>query len=279
MKNFCLIGKPISKSLSPNIHNSSFIYNKIEGIYTAFEVNEEKLEEAISSLVALDYKGFNVTIPFKEKIFKYLNKVDESAVNVNAVNTVKIINGELTGYNTDYLGFIYTLNERNIKIKNEDVCIIGSGGASKAIAFACANMEPKKITILNRTRKRAEILKIEINEKFKNINVDIYTNNDITNFEKYKLIINCTSVGMEPNTNISPIEIKKANCSSTFYDIIYKPRKTKFLLDASLFGCQTINGIDMLIYQALLSEEIWLNKKLKISDIKKYLLVGDKIGI
>lgn len=278
MNNFCLIGNPVEKSLSPKIHNNSFQYIGIEGTYTTFLVLKEKLKETLDCLKTLEFKGFNVTIPYKEKILEYIDELDESAKLINAVNTVRIVNGKLIGYNTDYLGFKYSLQERKIELSTSKICIIGAGGASKAVAFACASLNPSHITILNRTIEKATNLKNELSKNFNNIEIDVFENDEITDFNEYKLIINTTSVGMEPYINKMPINIKTINSESYFYDIVYKPRKTMLLKYAENKGCNIINGIDMLIYQGLLAEEIWLNQKLPILKIKNYLMRGDIIG-
>ena len=130
---FCLIGHPTGKSLSPIIHNTSFKLNKINSKYIVFDVNPGELYNAIEGIKSLGIKGFNVTIPFKEKVIKYLDDIDEIALKIGAVNTVLNKDGKLIGYNTDGLGFIKSIN--NFDYKNSSVLIIGAGGAARGISF------------------------------------------------------------------------------------------------------------------------------------------------
>ncbi|RKD34595.1 shikimate dehydrogenase [Thermohalobacter berrensis] len=268
-KLYCLIGHPISKSLSPYIHNFSFNKNNINAKYLAFEVDKYKLKDCISGIKALDIKGFNVTIPHKVDIINYLDDISEEAKLIGAVNTVKNVNGKLIGYNTDGLGFIKSLYDKKIDLEGKNVLILGSGGASRAISMMLAKEGVRKIHILNRTIDKAKKLINDIKKNFPKIEYS-YSNLaefNINNQQDIDIIINCTSVGMYPDENEIPLDIKFINQNTIVYDIIYKPLKTKFLKKAEEKGCLIINGLKMLIYQALISEEIWLNKKLDLENI------------
>lgn len=267
-KLFCLIGHPISKTLSPNIHNTSFKYNGLNSIYLAFDVKDNNLENTIKSLKVLNVKGYNVTIPFKEEIIRYLDELSEEAKHMGAVNTVKFENGKLKGYNTDGRGFIETLKDNSVEIRNIKVLILGAGGAARGISFSLCNENVKEITIANRTVNKAEILSEEIKSKHDNICINYCTLNNINYNIDYDLVINCTSVGMFPNEDDSPIDPRLLSKKTVIYDIVYKPLITKFLSLAKENGNKIISGIDMLIYQALISEEIWFDKKIDKNTIK-----------
>ncbi len=260
---YCLIGNPISKSLSPDIHNYFFEINNLNKIYLAFDVEKEYLETVIKSFKALNIKGFNVTIPYKIEIMNYLDELTKESKILGAVNTVVNKEGKLIGDNTDGKGFITAL-EKNIDIKDKKVLILGAGGAAHAIGFSLAMEGVKEIIILNRTEEKARNLRNKIRKKFSSIIVDsesIYEFN--SEWLDVDIIINCTSLGMYPNVKDIPLDLSKFNKKTIVFDIVYKPLKTKFIKRAEKNGLRTINGLSMLVNQAILSQQIWdnLNEK------------------
>ncbi|EOD00114.1 shikimate dehydrogenase [Caldisalinibacter kiritimatiensis] len=266
---YCLIGHPVSKSLSPFIHNTSFEENGLNAKYMVFDVKPNDLRKAIDGIKALGIKGFNVTIPHKIEIIKYLDDISKESKLIGAVNTVKNDNGKLIGYNTDGLGFIKSLKVHDVVVKRKKVLILGAGGAAHAIAMMLAKEGANEIIILNRTEKKAK----KLIEKIKNIYPNIKgryggLNSREINYQDVDIIINCTSIGMYPNSNQSPIKKNNLNKNMLVYDIVYKPRITKLLKDAEEKGCKVIGGLDMLLYQAILSEEIWFKQIFDINSIK-----------
>lgn len=269
-KLYCLIGHPISKSLSPLIHNFSFNENKINAKYLTFDVKENNLKMAISGLKALGVQGFNVTIPYKTEIIQYLDELSEEAKLIGSVNTVKNVNGKLIGYNTDGMGFIESLKENKIEIKEKIVLVIGAGGAGRAICMMLAKEGAEKIHIINRTIDKAKKLSKELNSIFDDVLITYGSlDNKKIDFKNIDIVVNCTSVGMYPNIDETPINPNHFTSKTTVYDIIYKPIKTKFLKFAEKRGCKILNGLDMLIYQGILSEEIWLDMNLNVEKVKK----------
>ncbi|MBS4536181.1 shikimate dehydrogenase [Clostridium sp. D2Q-14] len=267
---FCLIGNPVYKSLSPSIHNISFKYNNINSTYLTFKVDD--LDNAIKGMKALNIKGFNVTMPYKEKILKYIDEIDELAEKIGAVNTVINDHGRLKGFNTDGLGFIKSLEERNIFLNNKKILIIGSGGAGRGIAMTLASKNIYKLFLINRTRSKGEKLVKDIKNNYKNIDVQFIDESQIE--DDYDIVINTTSIGMFPNETNIPIDPLIFNKDTIIYDIIYKPRPTLFLKKAKRQGKYIIDGLDMLIYQGLLSEVIWKNEKNDIFSMKKQIKKG-----
>lgn len=257
---YCLIGNPISRSLSPKIHNYAFYLNKKNCVYLSFKVEKEDLKTVIESFKALNIKGFNVTIPYKVAIMDYLDEIEEEARLLGAVNTVKNVNGKLIGYNTDGSGFVKSLTEEEIKIEDRKILILGAGGASHAITKKLAMEGAKKIVILNRTVKKAEKLGKSIEEDFKSVEILWDSLNNVSNYLDTDIVVNCTSVGMYPNESISPVDSSIFNKNTVVCDIVYKPIETKFLTDAKGKEIKTIGGLSMLIYQALLSQKIWSKK-------------------
>ena len=263
---YCLIGNPISKSLSPKIHNYIFSLNNNNSVYLAFKV-EENLETVIDSFKELNIKGFNVTIPYKVEIMKYLDEIEEDAKALGAVNTVKIVNGKLVGYNTDGIGLIKSLKNEGIKIENKKFLILGAGGASQAISKKLAMEGAKKIVILNRTVEKAISLEKSIKNMFKKVDVYSDSLDNVCRYLETDLVINCTSIGMYPNESLSPVDSTIFNKNTVICDIIYKPIETKFLRDAKQNNAKTIGGLSMLINQAILSQQIWSNSN---NEILKY---------
>lgn len=260
-KLFCLLGHPISKSLSPIIHNYSFEENEVNARYVAFDVDKNALKYAVNGIKALNIQGFNVTIPHKVDIIKLLDEIDEEANLLGAVNTVKNVNGKLTGFNTDGRGFIQALQNNNIDIKDKNITIIGAGGAARAITMTMAKDGARSIQVANRTVEKAKKIAYEISSKFQNV-VTSWTDIQNINTVDMDIVVNCTSVGMYPDAESFIIDPCIFNKNALICDIVYKPTLTKFLNVAKQSGYRIMGGIDMLIYQAILSEQIWLDKKI-----------------
>lgn len=257
---YCLIGNPIDKSLSPLIHNEMFrIFGK-NSIYLAFNIEENKLRDVIDGFKAINVKGFNVTIPYKKEIIKYLDDLYPEAKTLGAVNTVKNQNGKLIGFNTDGDGFFETLVDNEIDITDKNVLLLGAGGAAYAIAITLSKKGIGSIHIANRTREKA----ISLEKEIKKVNPNLLTATgdlklDNINKKAIDIIINATSIGMYPMENLSPIELNGFKENIVVYDIVYKPRESKLIKDAKSRGYKTINGISMLLKQAILSQKVWFD--------------------
>lgn len=274
-KLYCLIGNPVSKSLSPEIHNLSFRLNYINARYLVFNVDNDKLKEAINGIKALKIEGFNVTIPFKESIIDYLDELDDNAKMIGAVNCVKSIDGKLIGYNTDSLAFIHTLEENFENFPELKVAVIGAGGAGRAISFSLAKKNVKELLIINRNIDKAKSLSEDINKYYPDIKIlyrNLYDSEKIIN--QYDLVVNCTSVGMYPELDKCPINPILFTENTFVYDIIYKPEVTNLLYKSEKEGLKTKNGLDMLLLQALYSEVIWMNQEYEILGKKEIFKKG-----
>lgn len=257
---YCLIGNPIDKSLSPIIHNEIFKILGKNSIYLAFNVEESKLKDVIEGLKAINVEGFNVTIPYKKEIIKYLDDLYPEAKTLGAVNTVKNQNGKLIGFNTDGDGFFETLVDNEIDITDKNVLLLGAGGAAYAIAITLSKKGIGSIHIANRTREKA----ISLEKEIKKVNPNFITATgdlklDNINKKAIDIIINATSIGMYPMENLSPIELNGFKENIVVYDIVYKPRESKLIKDAKSRGYKTINGISMLLKQAILSQKVWFD--------------------
>ncbi len=270
---FGLIGYPIKYSLSPWIHQTFLERANVHGHYRLMEIDpEDSFHRAIESLKSKKLNGFNVTVPFKEKIIPYLDELDELAKQVGAVNTVVSRNGKWFGYNTDGLGYVRSLLEHYPSLnKNKDkkIILLGAGGAAKGIFTALVKSGFSNVTIANRTIERAhEIISNELtNIKYQIISLKAAEKR----IDEYDVIIQTTSVGMKPNDSDMVIRLNKLKNGAIVSDIVYQPLFTAFLKRAKSLGANIHYGHTMLLYQALYAFEIWTKHTIEIKDMEDKL--------
>ncbi|WP_304354759.1 shikimate dehydrogenase [Brachyspira innocens] len=270
-----LFASPCRHSISPIMHNEAFNKLNLNYIYLAFEVDKNNLKDAVNSIKTLNMRGVNLSMPNKKEVIKYLDKISEVAELTQSVNTIVNDNGILTGYSTDGEGFIKSLEEENIFIKDKNITILGTGGASIAIISQAALYGVKEIYVFKRDTNWSEQKKIidNIAEKT-NCSIELFSleNRSILKrkIDNSSILINATSVGMKED--VSLIEDK------TFFrddlvvsDCIYSPAKTKLLKIAEKEGCKIINGMGMLLYQGALAFELWTNEKMPVECIKNII--------
>lgn len=272
-KIYGLIGYPVKHSVSPQIHNAAFKTIGINAVYLTFEVKKEFLKKALDGVKALGIKGLNVTIPHKVNVIKYLNKLTYEANLIGAVNTILNEDGKLIGFNTDYTGVLKTFETYKIDLTNKKIVLLGAGGAAKAIAFAIAE-KASSLIILNRTKRKAVNLVKELNKKLK-VNA---LGNSLT-FKALKnslkdadILINATSVGMEPNVNQTLVAKELLQKDMVVFDIIYNPLETKLLKEAREIGAKCINGVEMLVQQAAEAFKIWFKIEPPVNEMRKAAL-------
>lgn len=260
-KLYAVIGDPIAQSLSPTLHNNLFTSYKIDGLYLPIAVASSDLEKLVAGFRLLNFGGFNITKPHKEKIMTFLDQIDPMAAKIGAVNTVVYKNKQMIGYNTDGYGFIQSLNSLSFKKPKEalNILILGSGGAVKAVSMALANWGVKKIILANRTFEKAEKLCLQINQswpkKAQAIPLDSSALKDAC--QTVDIIVNGTSLGMGDYIDQSPLDAKFFRPGILAYDMIYNPCQSRFLKEAKEKGALSQNGLDMLLYQGLLAFEHW----------------------
>ena len=263
-----LIGHPVEHTMSPLLHNTLAEHTGVNMVYTAFDVGEKKLKNAISGAAALGVKGINVTVPHKNAIIPHLKSVDEEAKLIGAVNTLTFDKekGIYHGTNTDYSGFKRLLEDEGITVNGVKAIVLGAGGVARAVCALFAKEGAKEVIIANRTIERATSLAKEMNRIA--ASGDVFTSTTIEALsapealphgEKY-LCVQCTSVGMFPNINEAPIE------EPTFYehietgiDLIYRPRETRFLHLVTMAKGRAVGGLKMLLYQGIESFEQWFD--------------------
>ena len=241
-KIYGLIGKNINYSFSKNFFNNKFENEKIDAVYINFDI--KKIEEFKTIVTENNISGLNITIPYKESIINQLDYVDPTAKEIGAVNTIKFHDNILSGYNTDYLGFYTSI--KNIVNSNTKALILGTGGASKAIAYTLKILKIKYLFV-SRSKKNKNY--INYNEISKEI------------INKHNLIINCTPLGTFPEINQIPqIPISLITKRHIVYDLIYNPSKSLLLKKSEENGATIINGYQMLENQAMESWKIWNSK-------------------
>ncbi len=242
-KEFGLIGKTLKHSYSKIIHNKFGGYG-----YDLIELEPEKLGEFV---LKKEFKGYNVTIPYKKQIMPLLDDISLDAKNIGAVNTVVNKGGKLYGYNTDFQGMIYMLERAGIPIKDKKVMILGTGGTSNTANAVCKSLGARQVVIVSRTG--------DIN----------YQN--CYNQDKVEIIINTTPVGTYPDTQNSPIDLTKFDCLEGVADVIYNPACTRLLFEAKKLGVKNTNGLPMLVAQAKYAMDLFFDKTFDNEIIERVL--------
>lgn len=250
--NYGLIGEKLSHSYSKVIHEMIADYT-----YDIVEIPKNELDAFMRSK---DFKGINVTIPYKQDVMKYLDEIDDNAKSIGAVNTIVNHNGKLTGHNTDFAGFLYTVKKYDIDINGKKVLVLGRGGASKAVTAVLKYLGAGNI--YNVYHKQADD-SITYDEAFKN-----HTDTDV--------IVNTTPIGMYPDMDASPVDLSHFKQCQAVIDIIYNPIETKLLKQAKELGMTAAAGLDMLVSQAVYASEFFLDKKFYDNDAD-YAALMDKI--
>ena len=261
-----IIGENIENSLSPLIHNQIILKHFLNFCYLPFQVAETDFNKAIQGIKALNIRGANITFPYKEKVIKFLDEVEESARRIRAVNTIVNNKGILTGYNTDVIGFKKSLQEDGkFVIKEKKAVILGAGGAARAVVYALLEEEIEEICIFNRTLEKAKKIKQDLSSFFPKSHIRVFPleKEDLKDkIEKSHLLVNSTSIGMAPRADNTPLPDEKLfHPDLLVYDLIYHPAKTLFLRQAEKSGARIINGLPMLVYQGIESFYLWTGLK------------------
>ena len=252
-----IMGHPIGHSLSPLMHTLAFRHHGLDAVYVPFAVAPDDLGRAVTGAAALGVAGFNVTIPHKEAIMACLDEVTDEASAIGAVNTVHLQDGRTTGYNTDGAGFLQPLQNLGAPLHELSVCVLGAGGAARALAAALLNAGCPRLVIANRTQARSERLAADLQKRFVGAEVRAVPMSAAADAARQsRLIVNATSLGMHegdepllPGRCFGPDQIA--------YDIVYRPLNTPFLQDARAAGATTVGGLDMLMGQGAAAFTIW----------------------
>ena len=266
-----VIGHPVNHSRSPRMHNFWLAHFGLEGYYIPLDIDPKKFERSIRNLPELGLVGANITIPYKEKVLKIADKISDRAALVGAANTLTFLpNGGIYADNTDGYGFL-----QNIKSKYKDwsaregiSVVFGAGGASRAILAALIEDGASDIILANRTRSRADQLRSDFGAKIK-----VVEWMKIQNYlSEASTIINTTSLGMVGKTDL-PIPLSALKKNTLVTDIVYTPIETHLLATAAKMGCRTVDGLGMLIHQAIPGFERWFGIKPGNSQALRELLI------
>ena len=266
-----VIGHPVNHSRSPRMHNFWLAHFGLEGYYIPLDIDPKKFERSIRNLPELGLVGANITIPYKEKVLKIADKISDRAALVGAANTLTFLpNGGIYADNTDGYGFL-----QNIKSKYKDwsaregiTVVFGAGGASRAILAALIEDGASDIILANRTRSRADQLRSDFGAKIK-----VVEWMKIQNYlSEASTIINTTSLGMVGKTDL-PIPLNALKKNTLVTDIVYTPIETHLLATAAKMGCRTVDGLGMLIHQAIPGFERWFGIKPGDSQALRELLI------
>ena len=255
---YAVIGDPISHSMSPSMHSQWFSDLTIDATYIPLHVKKENLAEAVESLKSLGASGWNVTIPHKEAILPLLDQIDSSAEQMGAVNTVVVeANGTLTGYNTDGIGFVNSLEEAmGTNLKELSILIIGAGGAARGIAFALKEQGYVNLVCANRSLSNAQRLIADL-KSGRALSLDQAE----AQLADFQVIIQTTPAGMITSNVQMPLSLKNVTSSAIVADIVYNPLLTPFLAEAKDRGARCLNGVGMFVHQGALSFQKWTNRK------------------
>ncbi len=246
-KKFLVIGDPIDHSLSPKLHNYWIKKNNIFAIYEKKQIKENQIRDLLLQVREKEINGINVTVPFKKKVIPYLDELTLQARDTQSVNTIFLEKGKIIGHNTDIGGFELSLKKIKFNFAGKKILILGAGGVVSSLIYTLNKMQVSKITISNRTIKKAESLR----DLFKNISIISWGS-----ISEFDVVINATSIGLNKNDSID-LDLSKVGKNKLFYDVIYNPKETNFLKKGKILGNLTVNGKMMFIYQASLAFKIW----------------------
>jgi shikimate dehydrogenase len=272
-KTFCIIGDPVEHSLSPLMHNAAFRYLNLNYSYIAFKVKANELKESVESLRHINVAGFNVTIPHKVEITRYVDRLSDEASLAGAVNTVKNENGIFVGYNTDIYGLMAPIEERMPDFQGIEILILGAGGSSRAALVGLSRKKNiKSVFVVNRDQQKlSKVIELGNNLGLNCIPMDYSDHKKLSQIcSQCKLIINTTSVGLKNEKCL--VSLESIHNESVVFDIIYKPIMTNLLECAKTAHAKVIFGYEMLLNQGYQSFEIWTGLKAPKEVMRKALL-------
>lgn len=268
-----LIGDPVEHSFSPLIHNAAFRAQGLDYVYLAFAVKD--LESALKGVRALGIRGVSVTIPHKVRALECVDQLDPLAERIGSLNTIVNDSGILRGYNSDGAGALKALKEHQVETKGKRIVVLGSGGASRAIAFSLLwDASPQALTILG-------VLEDELFALVRDLRSlpDAPVEGALVDKERLRhflspadVLINCSPLGMYPKTTDTPLPRELLHPGLAVFDVVYNPPRTRLLQDAHAAGCTTISGIEMFINQAVIQFELWTGVKAPEAVMRKALL-------
>ncbi|MFP4165021.1 MAG: shikimate dehydrogenase [Chitinispirillaceae bacterium] len=259
----CLLGYPVSHSISPQIHNHAFRKLNLPFVYIPLGIAPRDLPQAVYTLRA-GMAGANVTIPHKKAVVHYCDEISELSTATGTVNTLYMKDGRLCGTTTDPDGFFRALEAGGHVFGEDHVVILGNGGTAKTLGAALLlKKRCRSLVFAGRTLEKAQALASELEPPGGTVPVNACRLGEDSSkvfFDRCTLLVNCTSAGMTPRTDTTPLDQRFFHPGMTVFDTIYNPRTTRFLKEAAAAGCRTQNGLLMLLYQGLESFRYWTGK-------------------
>jgi len=269
-----LIGLPLKHSLSALMHNAAFKALNINAEYKLFEIRPQEVDDFMARLDENNISGLNVTVPYKEKVLKFVKLDPESSFlkQVQAVNTIVKKDGTWTGFNTDIAGFSRHLKEQ-FDPAGKRAAILGAGGAAKAVAYVLASLNAKTISIFDIDRQKSGNISAMIKDIFPGFPIYPVDNIEGLEIKDKDLLVNTTPVGLKEE---DPCLVKSGQLHSNLfvYDLIYNPAQTKLLVLAKQAGARTSNGLGMLLYQGMLSFRVWTGQDAPRQAMEEALKLG-----
>ena len=263
-KVYGIIGNPVSHSKSPVMHNSGFVALGENRVYIPLPVSD--VEAGLTGMRGLGLWGASVTIPHKETVISLLDQVDPVALRIGAVNTINVIETsegrKLHGSNTDWLGSNRALAEKT-DLAGKKVVVLGAGGSARAIGFGLLEAGAE-VVLCSRTEQRGRALAADLG--------CIWYSLDHVDSLSGDILVNATSVGMQPHVDKALITKNSLACYTVVMDIVYAPLATRLLQEAAAMGCITVNGLEMLLYQGVAQFELWTGKEAPVDVMRRALL-------
>lgn len=256
---FAVLGQSLPHTWSPYIHNSLFDAAGLDAVYLPVTVPPERLG-SVTDVFRSCFSGFNVTIPYKEKILPFLDDIDEAAQVCGAVNTVEIRNGRMIGHITDGLGMLRAIEEKGVETHQADVLILGGGGAARVAGYAFLS-RGGRVTFAVRDAQKGNALAHALAQTQQDGLHRLSVRPLADCAEAHDILINCTPVGMYPHVDACPVSADViARCRAVF-DAVYNPRETRLLTLARQNGLPAIEGLGMLFYQAVEAQKFWFGDR------------------
>lgn len=287
-----IIGTDIGHSKSPAMMNAAYEKLGLDAYYYPMNIKEEDFGDVIRGISKMNYMGLTITIPYKLEVMKYLDEIDRTAEIIGAVNTIKITEGKMKGFNTDGEGFVRGLEaDKDVNVAESTFVVVGAGGVSRAIMTVLASRKAeaddagreqgipaceKKIYLANRTMKRAEELCDKLNKLVCDCCVPVPLDETLAQYiDKADVLVNATNVGMPPQQDMTPVDTAMLHSGMLVADVIYNPRKTKLLEAAESMGCDIVNGQSLLLHQGKMAFNIWTGLEAPGDDMFKAVF-GDE---
>jgi shikimate dehydrogenase len=261
-----ILGNPVAQSMSPLMHGVAFRRVGIDAVYLPFEVTD--LEAAVSGMKALGVKGASVTHPFKTQILDLIDKIDDTAQKIGAVNTLVFREDGIKGTNTDWIGAVKCL-ETLLPIEGHQFIVLGAGGAARAVVFGVMS-QGGGVTVINRSAEKGQALAEEFDCQFASL--------DEIGAVQGDCLVNTTPVGMHPNVEEIPVPGETLKGYKAVADAIYNPMKTRLLREAEAAGCAVAGGFDMFLYQGTEQFSLWTGKEPPVALMREVVLARLQTG-